>query len=56
MKIRFGLGGVTFDLWGHFRTQMCYSCQKSCVKIWFEIGGMLSLRGEEDSLLGGGYM
>ena len=40
----------------HFRTQMSYSSQKSCVKIWFglvEIGGMLILMGEEDQLLGG---
>ena len=35
------LGGVTFN--AHFRTQMSYSSQKSCVKIWFrlvQIGGM----------------
>ena len=44
---------VTCD--AHFRTWTCYSNQKSCVKIWFElveIGGMLSLRGAEDPVLG----
>ena len=40
----------------HFRTQMSYSSQKLCVKIWFrlvEIGGMLILRGTRNPLLGG---
>ena len=60
-----GGGGAETPIWGgrlhltcdaHFRTRMCYSFQKSYVKIWFglaEIGGMLSLRGAEDPLLGG---
>ena len=54
-KPPFGGGGhLTCD--AHFRTQMCYCSQKSCVNIWFglvEIGGMLSLTGAEDPLLGG---
>ena len=41
-------GGLHLTCDAHFRIQMSYSCQKSCVKIWFglvEIGGMLILRG-----------
>ena len=37
------LGGLHLTFDAHFRTQMSYSSQKSCVKIWFglvEIGGM----------------
>ena len=49
------LGGLHVTCDAHFRTQMCYSSQKSCVRISFglvEIGGMLSLRGAEE--IGGG--
>ena len=56
-------GGQKPPLWrlpltcdAHFLTRMHYSSQKSYVKILFglvEIGGMLSLRGVEDTLLGG---
>ena len=51
------LGGLLLTCDAHFRTQTCYSGQKSCVKIWFElveIRGMLSLRGAEHPLLGWG--
>ena len=54
-----GGGGSHLNYDAHFWTRMSYSSQNSCVEIWFglvEIGGMLILRGAEDSLLGGGYM
>ena len=38
------LGGLHLTSDAHFRTQMCYSSQKSYAKIWLglvEIGGML---------------
>ena len=50
------LGGLHLTCDAHIRTQIKYSSQKSCVKIWFglvEIVGMLMLRGAEDPLLGG---
>ena len=48
------LGGLHLTSDAHFRTQMSYSSQKSCAKIWFglvEIGGMLMLRGVTCDLL-----
>ena len=50
------LGGLYLTCDAHFPTRMCYSSQKSCVKIWFglfEIGGMLSLRGRKTPYIRG---
>ena len=56
-------GGLHLTCDAHFRTQMSYFSQNSCVKIWFglvEIRVMLMLRGAEEwktpSPIRGGYM
>ena len=50
------LGGLHLTFDAHFRTWMSYSCQKSCVKIWFGlvgIGGVLIFRRSRSPLLWG---